>query len=720
MVRPGSLRSTDVQEAVDALQAKTLGTRLLAEALQRHGQRPGACVAFSSVSSVLPGLAGALGVYAAANAFLDSFAAAERQAGRPWLSVNLGPFAETGLASSLGVGSVARAGSRPLATAPALAALRSACDTDEAQLVLADLTSVRGPVLADSPQLKRSAAIPPQQATSAPGARQPSVADGPASVSVPVSGAAAVLRELLAQSLGVPASAVDDDAPFLSLGLDSLGAVDLVKRLERRTGRPWPTTLFFEYRTVRELAAHLDTQTAAGAEAGADAAESGRDTHRAPLSPAADDGTPFALTPVQLALYTSSRLHPDVPARGHLRLTIRGPLDTHVLGRALTALAERHGMLRLRIDGAGAMPMQRLAPTMPLRTWYEVCEGSAQSVADVESALSNRPFDLTVEPPVRAVVLRQEPSLAHLLLVVHHAAADGYSLNVLAEDLWALYTSLWRGEHPQLTPPSLDFATYVAARVHSPGSNSSEDTRNYWAERLAGRGEPLRLPYDGDPDAPPSGPLVQHHGELDATLTTGLEQLAAAHDVSLFHLLLAAYVRCLVRWTGRRDIAVNVARARREDRFGGVDRLVGPLADTLPLLCEADPEEPLVTLAARLRETWLESERHADLSSLDLAALLSGADGGPRTASPAGFSFARFPARLAADCPVDVRATAAGTGSAATRLSLLCWADGPVLRMSWNFPLPLFERETVARLGGEYAMVSTLAGRLAGWLVFVL
>ncbi|MGA5507139.1 amino acid adenylation domain-containing protein [Streptomyces umbrinus] len=706
VVRPGSLRSTDVQEAVDALQAKTLGTRLLAEALHRHGQRPGVCVAFSSVSSVLPGLAGALGVYAAANAFLDSFAAAERQAGRPWLSVNLGPFAETGLASSLAssLGAVARAGSRPLATAPALVALRSACDTDEAQLVLADLTSVRRPVLADSPQLKRSAAIPPQQATSAPGARQPSAADGPASVSVPVSGAAAVLRELLAQSLGVPASAVDDDAPFLSLGLDSLGAVDLVKRLERRTGRPWPTTLFFEYRTVRELAAHLDTQTAAeaGAEAGADAAESGRDTHRAPLSPAADDGTPFALTPVQLALYTSSRLHPDVPARGHLRLTIRGPLDTHVLGRALTALAERHGMLRLRIDGAGAMPMQRLAPTMSLRTWYEVCEGSAQSVADVESALCNRPFDLAVEPPVRAVVLRQEPSLAHLLLVVHHAAADGYSLNVLAEDLWALYTSLWRGEHPQLAPPSLDFATYVAARVHSPGSNSSEDTRSYWAERLAGRGEPLRLPYYGDPDAPPSGPLVQHHGELDATLTTGLEQLAAAHDVSLFHLLLAAYVRCLVRWTGRRDIAVNVARARREDRFDGVDRLVGPLADTLPLLCEADPEEPLVALAARLRETWLESERHADLSSLDLAGLLSGADGGPRTASPAGFSFARFPARLAANCPVEVRATAAGTGSAATRLSLLCWADGPVLRMSWNFPLPLFERETVARLDREY------------------
>ncbi|TRO59413.1 non-ribosomal peptide synthetase/type I polyketide synthase [Streptomyces sp. IB201691-2A2] len=691
VVRPGSLRSTGVQEAVDALRAKTLGTTLLSEALHRHGQRPAVCVAFSSVSSVLPGLAGALGVYAAANAFLDAFAVSERQAGRPWLSVNLGPFAETGLASSLGAGVLARAGIRPLATAPALAALRSACDTDAAQLVLADPASVPGPPLADSP--RRPVEMPQHQAAAA-AARRPSGADGPTSVS----GAAAVLRELLAQSLGVPVSAVDDDAPFLSLGLDSLGAVDLVKRLERRTGRPWPTTLFFEYRTVRELAAHLDTRAVAGA----DAVEPGPDAHRGLLPAAVDDGTPFALTPVQLALHTSSRLHPDVPARGHLRLTIRGPLDTHVLGRALTALAERHGMLRLRIDDAGAAPLQRLAPTTPLQTWYEVREGTGQSLADVESELCNRRFDLAVEPPVRAVVLRQEPSLAHLLLVVHHAAADGYSLNVLAEDLWALYTSLWRGERPQLIPPALDFATYAAARVHSPGSNNPDATRRYWAERLAGRGEPLRLPYDGDPDAPPSGPLVQHHGALDAALTTGLERLAAAHDVSLFHLLLAAYVRCLVRWTGRRDIAVNVARAGRDDRFEGVDRLVGPLADTLPLLCEADLEEPVVALAERLRRAWLESERHADLSSLDLAGLLSGAGGGPRTASPAGFSFARFPARPAADCPVEVRATAAGTGSAATRLSLLCWADGPVLRMSWNFPLPLFERRTVARLDREY------------------
>ncbi|NEE35145.1 AMP-binding protein, partial [Streptomyces sp. SID7982] len=45
---------------------------------------------------------------------------------------------------------------------------------------------------------------------------------------------------------------------------------------------------------------------------------------------------------------------------------------------------------------------------------------------------------------------------------------------------------------------------------------------------------------------------------------------------------------------------------------------------------------------------------------------------------------------------------AAGTATAATRLSLLCWQDERVLRFSWNFPTRLFAPETVARLDREF------------------
>ncbi|NEC29448.1 non-ribosomal peptide synthetase, partial [Streptomyces sp. SID8111] len=516
--------------------------------------------------------------------------------------------------------------------APALAALRSACGTDTAQVVLADLGSGASrtrPAVEGSRPAVTSAPSTDRPAGPSPAPARPAATAGAGAAAAADGENAALLRELLAQSLGISASAVDDDTPFLGLGLDSLSAVDLVKRLERRTGRDLPATLFFEYRTVRELAAHLDRPDPDGSpRAGAwtpETVPSG--------ATATGEGVPFPLTPVQLALHTSSRLHPELPARGHLRMTVRGPLDPGLLGRALESLAERHGMLRLRVDdGGGPLPVQRIAPPGPLSDWYEVRACPARDLADAETDLCNRPFDLAAGPPVRAVLLREEPELAHLLLVAHHAAADGYSLNLLAEELWTVYTALHNGESPQVLPIAPEFARHAATAAH----DVPETDLRYWRKRLAGLGEPLRLPYDTPPTgtgpgAPLTGPVVQHQGELGAEPTRALQRLAAAHHVSLFHLLLAAYVRCLARWSGRPDIAVNVARARREDRFDGVERLVGPLADTLPLLCRTADGEPLLALAERVRLAWLASERHAGPSSLDLAGLLPGAEAGPRT-----------------------------------------------------------------------------------------
>ncbi|MGW3582928.1 amino acid adenylation domain-containing protein [Streptomyces rubiginosohelvolus] len=706
VVRPGTLRNRRPEETADALAAKARGTLLLSLALRRHGLDPAVRVAFSSVSAVLPGLAGALGDYAGANAFLDAFAASERHAGRPWQSVNLAALAGTGMAAALGTGTgagsttVRNTGGQPVALAPALAALRTACGVDAAQLLLADLTPPSAPVAWEAPE-------PPAPMADATGSGSGTSGRTPAEGTGSGTNTTALLRRLLASALRLPASEVPDDEPFLALGLDSLAAVDLVRQLERELGTALPATLFFEYRTVAELAAHLDS-TPAGVVSPA----------LVPTPDPVPDGSPFPLTPVQLALHTSSRLHPDVPAHGYVRQTVRGPLDTRLLGRALSALADRHTMLRIRIDNAAgtdgtedgigsASPAQYVAPPSALSTWYEVRELPGR-IEELETALCNRPFDLSAEPPLRAVLARENPELAHLVLVIHHAAGDGYSLNVLAGELWSLYTAFAHGDTPALPALGTDFGRYAAAaadeRSSPDGVRDLTAGRRYWADRLASRGEPLRLPYDGDPCALPSAPLTTHQSSLDPALTAALEKRAADQGVSLFHLLLAVHVRCLARWSGQREIAVNVARARRDDRLAGLDRLVGPLADTLPLLCSTDPDETVGALAERLAEIWLESEQHAGLTGLDLARLLptEPAGPGPRTVSPAGFSFSRFPAALDERCPVSVRPTAAGTATAATRLSLLCWQDETVLRFSWNFPARLFAPETVARLDREF------------------
>ncbi|MFD7505050.1 amino acid adenylation domain-containing protein [Streptomyces sp. NPDC059850] len=785
VVRPGTLRTKSPEEMAEVMAAKVRGSLLLSRTLWRHGHRPAACVAFSSVAAVLPGLAGALGDYAAANAFLDAFAAAERAAGRPWQSLNFAAFADTGLAARP---TIAPRGPAPLTTEAGLSALHTACGMDTAQLVVAELpvksaTPPRPPnaptpgspapalaapatsttdgsaiaVSGTAPSAVAMAALTtsdpapsgpapatavasgtgaprtdtaPSPTTAAAEPARPGVGSDPSgtdtapSPTAAVTGAAGglgasqrladtastpdppriadITRRLLAEALHRVPGEVDDDEPFLTMGLDSLSAVDLVRRLEAELGRVLPPTLFFEYRTVRELAAHL-AEDHAGAQPHAHPPHHPTNNHRTHAFAAGD---PHPLTPVQLAFHTGGRLHPEVAAYAFVRQTIGGDLDTALLGRALAFLADRHPMLRVRIEPGpgGTAPTQRVAPPEPdtVPSWYEVRDADDGPLADLEEALCNRPFDLAAEAPVRAVLVRERADLAHLLLVLHHAAADGFSVNVLGEELWSVYTAFAHGRTPQLPPPRTDFAEYAAALDAERSSPEATEDRRYWHDLLADRTRPLDLPWAAAPDTAPVAPLTAHQVATDPGLTAALRTCAAAHGVSLFHLLLAAYARCLARWSGQRDIAVNVARARRELRLAGLDRLVGPLADTLPLLATVGPDEPVPALAQRLRDSWLDAERHARLTGLDIARLLPATGARPRAASPAGFSFARFPATTDPDCPVTVRPTAARTASAATRLGLLCWESDGALHFSWNFPARLFTPATVERLAREH------------------
>jgi aryl carrier-like protein len=53
------------------------------------------------------------------------------------------------------------------------------------------------------------------------------------------------------------AKTIDDDAPLMSVGLTSTRAIQLTDRLSKATGRAVPSTLAFDYPTLRDILAHF-------------------------------------------------------------------------------------------------------------------------------------------------------------------------------------------------------------------------------------------------------------------------------------------------------------------------------------------------------------------------------------------------------------------------------------------------------------------------------
>jgi acyl carrier protein/NAD(P)-dependent dehydrogenase (short-subunit alcohol dehydrogenase family) len=224
-------------------------------------------VCFSSMASLLgsPGQSN----YAAANAFLDGLAHYRRFRGLPGLSINWGPWAETGMAAGLrsrlqsqGEGMIdPRIGVRLFTHAVArgmtqVAALRvdwSGYATrypraDVATLIsdlgnTGDRRSISG---RSDPAGEGSAAASPtiQRLRRAPIDQRPHLVEE-------------FVQSQVALVLGHPARAVSRTRGLAEMGLDSLASIELRTRLEQAFACRLPTTLAFDYPTVEALAAHV-------------------------------------------------------------------------------------------------------------------------------------------------------------------------------------------------------------------------------------------------------------------------------------------------------------------------------------------------------------------------------------------------------------------------------------------------------------------------------
>ncbi|MGN9767719.1 type I polyketide synthase [Micromonospora sp. SD12] len=249
VVDDGVLDGLDLGRMQTVLDGKVRAAQVLHEATAHRDLD--AFVLFSSLAGVI-GSAGQ-GNYAAANAYLDAFAAWRRDQGLPGTAIAWGAWAEDGMAAAL-TARLARGGVDALPVAEAVTALGRLVNTTEPAVTVADV---------DWGRLAASWGRPTPLIAALPGV--PAVPTGPARAVVvgrSLPQLADLVRTQAAVVLGYPAGQPLPERTFRDLGFDSLTAVELRNRLTAETGMTLPATLVFDHPTVAELAAHLHGLTA--------------------------------------------------------------------------------------------------------------------------------------------------------------------------------------------------------------------------------------------------------------------------------------------------------------------------------------------------------------------------------------------------------------------------------------------------------------------------
>lgn len=674
------LSMADPSEVALAIRTKATGAANLARALE--GLALDWVVLLSSVSAILPALGRGLASYAAANAALDSLALRMRAAGAPWISLSFGMWRGVGMGNRPGLlEAVQHAGGRALDPEEALDALELAVTAGVAHLVVTDPDDHR----VTEPARPSIEARPPTPPASRRLSALPEPLAEPSDESIE-----SFLRRRIARATGLPPTSIDPHASFASLGLDSLASVEIARELEKRLGRTLSPTVLFENDTLARLLSSLgNVQPAAAIQA----------PSRAPELPEV-----FPLMPAQATFLAQQEFHPEIPSYVFLRVDLQGIARTGWFDEALRALASRHGMLRVVFDWQEGKPVHRTVdcppPAMEILDLQAASEHRESEIARFEHAFRNRTFDLAAAPAWRVALVRRGLSESSLLFSAHHILFDAWSAQLFLTELLEAHEAFRKGLQPAWKPLASTFADCVDAYLHAQEAN--DQVRAFWAEELRDAPAELSLPFDGDPSALPVGPCGLIETCLDDDATSALEGLARGWNVSVFHIIFASYLACLRRWSGTEDVPIRVAQARREGHLRDIDAVLGSFADSLPVRVLEPPGQAVRAIAQGVKARMLEVQRHAAISSLDIANLHGHrSSAGPRGVSPAGLSFPAFPTPERIGDLVITRLRG-GAVSGFTQLGLIVYRSCSSLHFSWNFHETLFSPRTVDRLASEH------------------
>ncbi|MEM7411461.1 MAG: amino acid adenylation domain-containing protein [Myxococcota bacterium] len=429
----------------------------------------------------------------------------------------------------------------------------------------------------------------------------------------------ATVAEVFGRVLSIERVGARDD--FFDLGGHSLLATRVVAELEDALGIEIELRTLFGATTVESLAAAI-APLAEGS--GSTAARgSGADTEIA--SPAPIGRRTFGDAPApasfgQRRLWLLEKLLPGTPAY-HMpaRARIEGPLDTERLAAALDGLVERHEALRTALveqpgESGDLDVVQIVAPPAPLPLDHlDLSRVSAQERAQrAEAAVVEhvaRPFALDAPPLVRALLLRWGPDHHELVVTLHHAIADGWSVGVILRELGLLYRALEARSDPALPELPITYRDYAAWQRED--ERSGRDAA-FWAETLAGAPSQLDLPIDR-----PRPPVPSFRGDrvpvaIDARATEALDALGRERGATRFMVALAAWQVVVRTLAGEDDLTLvtPVAGRRRPETHG----LVGFFVNTVPIRTRIRGEASFAELVDATRASCLGSFDHVDLS----------------------------------------------------------------------------------------------------------
>lgn len=279
-------------------------------------------------------------------------------------------------------------------------------------------------------------------------------------------------------------------------------------------------------------------------------------------------------------------------------LTIKGPLNTAAFRSLLDNAVVRHPSLRTRFPLVNGQLVQEIVDPSGSPLSEEDLRAATsphETALHRSSLMADTPFDIHEGPLWKATLFRTGDEEYLFTVVMHHAIADGASIQILVKEILDKYTAPTIQEKPQSALSYLDFSIWQ--RAHDA---SLQPHKLYWLNTLS---EAPVTEIPGDLKRPPifdfTGGTVRYEFSKEESLL--LQSLVNQHQSTIFTTLVSAVFIYLFRMTGQEDLVIGSPTAGRF--HPDTDSLIGFFVNTLVLRAQLRPTMTCSEVVSRLGQT---------------------------------------------------------------------------------------------------------------------
>ncbi len=387
--------------------------------------------------------------------------------------------------------------------------------------------------------------------------------------------------------------------PVLSLGIDSLKAVELKYAIDDVLDIDLPLVLFFEEKSLLNIAEY----SFAIAKQQSDLRAQNRVKELVTETQKSNE-RPLSLG--QKAIWSVCQIESDsdmynVP----IGVKIHREISLELFRSALRILLSRHEQLRMGYKLNEAMqPVQIILPQDEPSFIQIFCDQDEEIYRQINLAI-RQPFDLESGPLFRTYLFSSNKDQHILLFYAHHIAVDFRSMTVMLDELKEIYIQLTAGPQVRLQPLTTSYVDYVKWQQSYLESDLAEQDWQYWKQKLDGETPNIELPVDW-----PRNSVSSYKGSVETQaislqISKSLKKLANQHGATLYMILLSVFKVLLYRYGRQQDVIVGSPIAGRpKSEFAN---LVGYFVNTVALRSNPVGNKTFLEYLSEVRQIVLEA-----------------------------------------------------------------------------------------------------------------